>query len=102
MIGLSFCLHCAEAQFVYLTAEVETTFWYSRGPSVQTKTWTMECVVGTNSWMITGDPFGSLFWSGGSNSVLKGGRILESPDGNPGRPPGKADSLSVPGNVSWL
>jgi hypothetical protein len=102
MIGLWSCLHCAEAQFVHLTAEVETIFWDSRGPSVNTKKWTMECTVGTNSWLITGDPFGSLFWSGGSNSVFEGGRILESPDGNPGRPPYKSDFLSVPGNISWL
>jgi hypothetical protein len=102
MLGVSFWLHCAEAQFVHITAEVETAFWDSRAPSVHTKTWTMECDVGTNSWRISGDPFGSLFWSSSTNSVLGGERVLGSADGNPGRPTRKADSLSVPGNISWL
>lgn len=102
MISLSLWLQCAEAQFVQLTAEVETTFWDSRGPSVNTKTWTMECIVGTNSWLITGDPLGSLLWAGGSNSIPRGERVLESANGNPGRPPRQSDSLLAPGNISWL
>jgi len=102
MVTASLWLQCAEAQFVHVTAEVETAFWESSGPSVHTKTWTMECDVGTSSWRITGDPFGNLSWSSSSNSVVGGDRVLESKDGNPGRPVGKADSLSVPGNISWL
>jgi hypothetical protein len=62
----------------------------------------MECVVGTNSWLIKGDPLGGLLWSGGSNSVASNERVLESPDGNPGRPALKADSLLMPGKISWL
>ena len=102
MITASFWLHSAEAQFVHLTAEVETAFWDCRAPSVHTKTWTMECDVSTNSWRIAGDPFGSLLWSGGTNSAFGGERVLETIDGNPGRPLGRADSLSVPGKISWL
>jgi hypothetical protein len=60
MLGVLSWSNGLEAQFVHLTVEVETTFWDCRAPSVNTKTWTTECVVGTNGWLIRGDPFGSL------------------------------------------
>jgi hypothetical protein len=102
MLGVLSWSNCLEAQFVHLTVEVETTFWDCSAPSINTKTWTTECVVGTNCWLIRGDPFGSLVWSSGSNSVIKGERVLESADGNPGRPPGQTDFLLAPGKISWL
>jgi hypothetical protein len=103
--ALLLCLSCAygaEAQLVHITAELETIVWDSHGPSVHAKTWTTQCVVGTNAWLITGDPFGSLRWSNGTNSAGRAERTLESADGNPGRPPGAADFLSMAGNISWL
>ncbi len=102
MLGVWSWLHCAEAQLVHLTAEVETAFWDSSGPGVHTKTWTTQCVVGTNGWLIAGDPFGSLLWCRGTNFLGRAERTLESAGGNPGQPRGKLNSLSVPGNISWL
>jgi hypothetical protein len=95
-------VYSSKAQLVHITAELETVIWDSYGPAIHARTWTNECLVGTNTWLITGDPFGSLRWSSGTNSALGSERILESVDGNPGQPPGKADLLRVSGNISWL
>ena len=95
-------VHSAKAQIVHLTAELAIAIWDSHGPAVHTRTWTNECVVGTNTWLITGDPFGSLRWSSGTNAALRAERMLESADGNPGRLPERADLLTVSGNISWL
>jgi hypothetical protein len=93
---------CAEAQVVHLTAEIETASWNSEEPGVHIKTWTTQCMVATNAWLITGGPFGSLQWASGTNSLGRAERTLESADGNPARPPRTMDALSVPGNISWL
>src|SRR5438876_664554 len=41
------------AQFVELTAEIETVDWHSEAVSRQPP-WTVRCVVGTNAWRIDG------------------------------------------------
>ena len=50
---LLFAIQLRAAQFVELTAEIETVDWHSEAVSRQ-PSWTVRCVVGTNAWRIDG------------------------------------------------
>jgi hypothetical protein len=95
-------INCAKAQVVRLTVELETVIWDSRGPEMHSQTSTNDCLVSTNAWFITGDPFGSLQWSSSTNFIGQSKRRLDSPNGNPGRPPREPDTLTDMGKISWL
>lgn len=51
------------AQFVELTAEIETVRWSFKGenepPAVHIRSWTTRCVVGASTWLIENDAEGS-------------------------------------------
>jgi len=75
VLGLCLSLGRAEGQFVDLTAEIQMVHWVYQGtdkPStIQTKNWTIHCVVGTNSWLIEGEfyPARHAWWFTGSNVI---------------------------------
>jgi hypothetical protein len=52
-LGLLFAIQLRAAQFVELTAEIETVDWHNEAVSRQPP-WTVRCVVGTNAWRIDG------------------------------------------------
>jgi hypothetical protein len=57
-LSLLFCVQQGAAQSVELTAEIEIVWWGCHGrnpPSINSKTYTARCVVGTNTWLIEGD-----------------------------------------------
>jgi hypothetical protein len=71
-----FSFRTAAAQFVELTADIQTVRWAGpynqKPPSVQTRNFTVRCVVGANSWLI--EPEASAiardaWWFTGSNIV---------------------------------
>src|SRR5438105_12935572 len=64
----------ARADFVDLTADLETTSWswYDAPPMVSTRMWNLHCIVGTNTWLITASGKGvpkETWWYTGSNLV---------------------------------
>ncbi len=66
------------AQFVALTAEIETVRWYDsyegKPAGVRTGHWTTRCIVGTNSWVIEQQPSGIArytWWFNGSNILAQ-------------------------------
>lgn len=74
-LGFLCSIEHAKAQFVNLTTEIQTVLWVYHGtnkpPTVQTKSWTTQCVVGTNTWLIEGEffPARHAWWFTGSNIV---------------------------------
>jgi len=128
------------AQFVELTSEIETFIWPFRDATGETtdnltsRTWTIRCVLGTNSWLIEGDFIANgkeTWWFTGTNMIRHSvitqlpskdmelyernhGRtyshvgqeftnIIESVDGNPGRPVRTVDLLTGPSaRICWL
>src|ERR1039458_6466332 len=83
-LGLLLPLQCGAAQLVQLTTEIETVVWDSHGPAVHTKTFTIRCVVGTNTWLIQGDPFRRTLWFTGTNFVDQARRPWNSFTGTRG------------------
>jgi len=77
------------AQFVDLTANIETVRWINgygeKPPRVQTTSWTTHCVVGTNSWLIeqqSGEYTRDSWWFTGSN-VVAHSVVLKYPSDRP-------------------
>ena len=73
-LGFLLSMQRGEAQFVQLTTEIQTVRWLYQGtnpPTVQTKSSTIHCVVGTNSWLIEGEfyPARHAWWYTGSNVI---------------------------------
>jgi len=69
-------VHSGAAQFIHLTAEFESEGWDANAkapPGIRTMNWTAECVVGTNSWLVseTAPRWNSdqSWWFTGSNIV---------------------------------
>jgi hypothetical protein len=66
-------LQARAAQFVEVTADLQSVRWLYQGrnvpPSVVTKNWKTRCVVGTNTWLIEGafPPAQHAWWFTGSN-----------------------------------
>jgi hypothetical protein len=103
------------AQFVELTAEIETVDWHSEAVSRQPP-WTVRCVVGANAWRIDGRFVrqGNSTWSfTGTNLVertvygdasgTQRSQTFESVDGNPGRPARTQDLMLLPtAKIAWL
>ena len=119
LLGLLLPLHQGAAQFVDLTAKLEVYQWSSKAETP----WTARCVVGTNSWLIEGDFLANgrvTWWFTGTNLIrrdvitkempgsgLKVGNqqavVVESADGNPGRPAGQGDLLTMAdARICWL
>ena len=103
------------AQFVELTAEIETVDWHSEAVSRQPP-WTVRCVVGTNAWRIDGRFVrqGNSTWSFTGTNVVERtvysdasgtqrSQTFESVDGNPGRPARTQDLMLLPtAKIAWL
>jgi hypothetical protein len=76
------------AQFVDLTADIETVRWINgygeKPPRLQTTSWTTHCVVGTNSWLIeqSGEYTRDSWWFTGSN-VVAHSVVLKYPSDRP-------------------
>jgi hypothetical protein len=75
-IGALLASQAGAAQFVELTAKIETVRWSDgykdKAPSVQTRNWTTRCVVGTNGWLIeqdSGETSRDAWWFTGSNII---------------------------------
>lgn len=91
-LGLALAITAWEAgaaQFVDLTAQIETVRWVNaygeKPPSVQTTSWTTHCVVGTNSWLIEQESGGytrDAWWFTGSN-VVAHSVVLKYPSDRP-------------------
>jgi hypothetical protein len=70
-----FSLHLGAAEFVKLAAEIQTASWIHHGTNaastVEIKTCTIQCVVGTNTWLIKGDfqPTKHAWWFTRSNII---------------------------------
>src|SRR5262249_47928723 len=123
LFGLLLPLGLSAAQFVGVTAEIETAFWSSEGlnsfyyrlpEGTRPHPFTVHCVVGTNWWRMDGDFLSRnakvTWWFTGTNliseTVLESGarfvRKYESADGNPSKPKGESDLLELPGRIAWL
>ncbi len=82
--GLLLSMQRGEAQFVNLTTEIQTVRWVYHGtnkpPTIQTKNWTMRCVVGTNSWLIEGDFFPAVHsWLFSGSNIVAHSVLSEYP-----------------------
>ncbi len=70
-------LHAGAAQFVEVSAEIQTVYWSEHSTNVpskvEIKNSTIHCVVGTNTWLIAGDfePAQQAWWFTGSNIVAQ-------------------------------
>jgi hypothetical protein len=121
---LLFPLHCGAAEFVELTANIETVSWDSttgtESPGVHASTWSHHCVVGTNIWLMksTYENLTDTWWFTGTNlfnyssfsqptsegrSQRQSTRSYDSVDGNPGRPVRTTDLLTMQSaRMAWL
>ena len=80
---LLFAIQLRAAQFIELTAEIETVDWYNEAVSRQ-PLWTVRCVVGTNAWRIDGKftRQGNSTWSfTGTNLVER--TVISDASGTP-------------------
>ncbi|MSU63690.1 MAG: hypothetical protein EXS31_15035 [Pedosphaera sp.] len=77
---LPFTIESSAAQFVEITSEIETIVWPSKEKTGETsenlnsRTWTIRSVVGTNSWLIEGDFIANgreTWWFTGTNMIRK-------------------------------
>jgi hypothetical protein len=73
-----------EAQFVKLATEIQTVRWVYYGtnkpPTVQAKMWKIDCVVGTNTWLIEGDfPPAKHAWLFNGSNIVAHSVISEYP-----------------------
>jgi hypothetical protein len=119
-VGLFIAFQVCAAQYVHLTAEIETV---SREPGAGAirHTWEVRCVVGTNCWQMDGEFLKgakSAWWFTGTNLIEhvvltndipgapEGTELIhtyDSADGNPGGPAHFMDLLHLPSaRISWL
>jgi hypothetical protein len=129
LLSLLLPLQCVAEQFVELTAEIEIndwSYWFladeqglanaleAPSRSIFTRSGTVRCVVGTNTWQIeqAAGSWKRTYWFTRTNVIeqtvatnqIPYTTVSDSADGNPGRPVRVADRMAfdMAGRVCWL
>jgi len=127
--GLLFLVQMGSAQYVDLTAEIEFYSWSTATP---TKTQTIRCVVGTNTWQMEGDfcrNCKATYWFNGREIIVhsvvdralspqvlsepnkddpplgtESTQVYDTNDGSPSRPRSAIgpDRMTLQGRIAWL
>lgn len=137
MVALVLSTRLCAAQYVELTANIETVSWNRDGVS-RTEPWKVRCVIATNMWEMEGlflQGAKSTSWFTGTKLILinelsmpvgkdqqlidytdgpdrfvqvatasgqRWKKTSDSVDGNPSRPVGQMDLLTLNGRIAWL